>query len=279
MGVVYRATHLALERAGGAEGDRPPPCRGSALPRPPPSESRLAPARPPGRVPVFDSREVDGELIVAMRPVKGGDLNHRDRREGPLPPARAIDLLGQIADALDAAHADGIVHRDVKPHNILLEGGAPSSPTSDSPRRLATPKCPAAPPSSARRVHVARAVARRGGPRRRRLPLGCVLFEALTGSRPTHGGKPNRAGAAGGAGRGDRARRLEGSRRPLPEGRELIDAARKRQSATPTATRVLSDGPEAPTRALPPSGGRGAAPPHPLALVGMAGHARRSSPR
>src|ERR1700709_1491519 len=86
-------------------------------------ESRLA-ARldHPAVVPIYDSREVDGELFVAMRLVEGGDLRGLIDREGPLPPARATALLGQVAAALDAAHAAGIVPRDVKPHNGLVEG-------------------------------------------------------------------------------------------------------------------------------------------------------------
>jgi class 3 adenylate cyclase/ABC-type transport system substrate-binding protein/streptogramin lyase len=87
-------------------------------------ESRVA-ARleHPRIVPIYAAGEVDGNLYLAMRYVDGPDLRDVIKREGPLAPDRALSIVGQIAEALDAAHEAGLVHRDVKPGNILLEGG------------------------------------------------------------------------------------------------------------------------------------------------------------
>ena len=157
MGVVYRATHLALERPvalkviarelADDEGFRERFLR----------ESRLA-ARldHPSVVPVYDAREEDGELIVAMRLVEGGDLRKLIDREGPLPPAAAIALLGQVADALDAAHAAGIVHRDVKPHNILVEGDRAYLSDFGLAKALGETRRPAAAPRSSARSSTCR---------------------------------------------------------------------------------------------------------------------------
>ena len=86
-------------------------------------ESQLAAGlEHPAIVPIYGAGEADGLLYLAMRFVDGGDLRELIVREGRLEPERAIALLGQIAEALDAAHAEGLVHRDVKPANILLAG-------------------------------------------------------------------------------------------------------------------------------------------------------------
>src|SRR5919202_1940719 len=74
----------------------------------------------PHIVPIYEAGEADGRLFISMRYVEGTDLGRLIARDGPLALDRAVELLRGIADALDAAHEQGLVHRDVKPANILV---------------------------------------------------------------------------------------------------------------------------------------------------------------
>jgi serine/threonine protein kinase len=85
----------------------------------------------PNIIPVYEVADAGGQLYVAMRYVPGGDARSLLSRIGPLPVATAWNILAQVGSALDAAHARGLVHRDVKPANMLLEAGL--GPAAGSP--------------------------------------------------------------------------------------------------------------------------------------------------
>jgi YVTN family beta-propeller protein len=84
-------------------------------------ESRLAASLDhPNVIPIYEAGESGGLLYIAMRFVEGTDLKRLIEQEGRLEPASALAILAQVANALDEAHAHGLVHRDVKPGNVLL---------------------------------------------------------------------------------------------------------------------------------------------------------------
>src|SRR5439155_10211227 len=72
-------------------------------------------------IPIYDADEAEGVLFIAMRYVEGMDLKASIAEHGSLLPDRTLQIVEQVAGALDAAHAAGLVHRDVKPANILLD--------------------------------------------------------------------------------------------------------------------------------------------------------------
>jgi len=122
MGVVYRATDLSLERPVALKLIAPELAQDERFRARFLREPRLAASLDhPSVVPIYEAREWNGQLYLAMRYVEGSDLRTLLEREGKLSPERTVAVLDQVADALDAAHRRDLVHRDVKPANVLLD--------------------------------------------------------------------------------------------------------------------------------------------------------------
>jgi tRNA A-37 threonylcarbamoyl transferase component Bud32/CheY-like chemotaxis protein len=123
MGVVYRAEHLNLRRRAAVKIIAPDLAEAEGFRERFTREARIAAAlQHPNIVTVYDAGEVEGLLYLAMQYIEGDDLAAMLRAETRLRPYRAVDVGRQIASALDAAHALGLIHRDVKPANVLIEG-------------------------------------------------------------------------------------------------------------------------------------------------------------
>ena len=157
-------------------------------------ESALAAKlREPHVVPIHDYGEIDGQLYIDMRLVEGIDLGSV-LKKAPVTLARAVDIVSQIADALDAAHDDGLVHRDVKPSNVLLVG----KPAQVADRGFAyladfgiaanlggsTLSRPGLALGTASYMAPERMVGEPWDHRVDVYALACVLFEAVVGRRP-----------------------------------------------------------------------------------------------
>ena len=189
MGVVYEAQHVHLGRKVALkllapEWGQSAEFRARFL-----RESQLAATlEHPGIVTVYDAGEVDGVLYLAMRFVPGTDLAALLAQRVFLPPDETLSIVGQVASALDAAHAAGLVHRDVKPANVMIEGersyltdfGLTKRTTAESHQLTATGQFFGT-------VDYVAPEQIQGAEQDGRVDvyaLGCVLFECLTGSRP-----------------------------------------------------------------------------------------------
>jgi predicted ATPase/class 3 adenylate cyclase/predicted Ser/Thr protein kinase len=121
MGVVYRATQVALDRPVALKLIAPELAADAAFRERFKREAKLAASiEHPNVLPVHEAGEIDGILFVSVRFVEGHDASELVR-EGSVEPARALAVVRGVASALDAAHERGLVHRDVKPQNVLIE--------------------------------------------------------------------------------------------------------------------------------------------------------------
>jgi eukaryotic-like serine/threonine-protein kinase len=147
----------------------------------------------PGAITIFDVGEWEGRPFIVMEYLPGGSLEDRLRKDGAQPPARALGWLEQAATALDAAHAHGIVHRDVKPANLLLtergdvrvaDFGIASSTGLDSMTLTGTVL------GTAGYLSPEQAMGERATPASDLYALGVVAYELLSGHRPFENDSP-----------------------------------------------------------------------------------------
>ena len=237
MGVVYRATELALDRPVALKLIAPELADDRSFRERFLRESRLAASLDhPGILPVYAAGEAGGELYLATRYVDGTDLRAILAEDGPLPPERALALVGQVAEALDAAHRRGLVHRDVKPGNVLVDASDHCYLCDFGlTKQLGDGGTTASGLLAGSLDYLAPEQIRRGkvDGRTDQYALACVLYECLSGAPPfrrEYGGADALGAHAGGAApaRGLPRARLPsshaGSRRKLPQRYETCNA-------------------------------------------------------
>lgn len=146
----------------------------------------------PHILPVFQAGQADQALFIAMPYLPGSDARSTVRREGALPAGRAVPIVAQIASALDAAHAAGLVHGDLKPANILIQALA-GQPERAYLSDFGQGRAPAPGPALAGTRQVSEALdciapeqidGEQADGRADQYSLACVAFELLTGAPP-----------------------------------------------------------------------------------------------
>src|SRR4051794_21596370 len=192
MGILYLAHEPGLERRVALKLIAPEAAADEVFARRFAEESRIAAAiEHPNVVPIYAAGEVDGVPWIAMRYVAGSDLGRRLAREGRLAQGDAVEMVAQIGNGLDAIHAAGLVHRDVKPANVLLSdrpGGEHAYLTDFGVARNVATESGLT--QTGRFVGTLDYVAPEqisGGPVDARADvyaLGCLLFKLLTGEVP-----------------------------------------------------------------------------------------------
>ena len=188
MGVVYRARDRALDRKVALKLIAPELAAFTGFRARFLAESRLAASlEHPNVVPIYAAGEQDDLLYIAMRYVEGSDLK-RILMDGPLPPDRTIAICSQVASALDAAHELGLVHRDVKPSNVLVDPHDHAFLVDFGLTRLVSDigQVPVATSSLGTIEYIAPEQIRgdRIDGRTDVYSLGCVLHECITGEPP-----------------------------------------------------------------------------------------------
>ncbi len=147
----------------------------------------------PNIVSIYDVGQEKDMHYLVMEYVDGEDLRSIIKREGPLDPERAVRMARQVCDALDHAHENNIVHRDVKPHNILITRTGRAKLTDFGIAREASAATVTATDTIIGSVHYLSPEQARGelaGPKSDIYSLGIVLYEMLTGSVPFTGDSP-----------------------------------------------------------------------------------------
>src|SRR3954454_17043021 len=189
MGVVYRAQHLQLQREAALKLIAPDLAESSGFRERFAREARIVAALAhPNIVTVYDAGEVDGTLYLAMQYVDGPDLAAILAEQGRLRPYRAVDVCRQVASALDAAHEKGLIHRDVKPANVLISGRNAYLTDFGLTKRVEGEAAPITNVGDVvGTIHYVAPEQIEGGAVSARTDvysLGCLLFHALTGEVP-----------------------------------------------------------------------------------------------